>query len=73
MYADDRRLFYQCHHRHLRPIRENMKGRKKVEDEKLKEIVNTSVTETLTRSIYTSLYNFRYGCDFFYVMGVSSY
>ena len=52
-------------------IRENMKGRKKVEDEKLKEIVNTSVTETLTRSIYTSLTTFVM-VAILYVMGVSS-
>ena len=52
-------------------IRENMRGRKKVEDEKLKEIVNTSVTETLTRSIYTSLTTFVM-VAILYVMGVSS-
>ena len=52
-------------------IRENMKGRKKVEDEKLKEIVNASVTETLTRSIYTSLTTFVM-VAILYVMGVSS-
>ena len=52
-------------------IRENMRGRKKVEDEKLKEIVNTSVTETLTRRIYTSLTTFVM-VAILYVMGVSS-
>ena len=52
-------------------IRENMRGRKKVEDEKLKEIVDTSVTETLTRSIYTSLTTFVM-VAILYVMGVSS-
>ena len=52
-------------------IRENMRVRKKVEDEKLKEIVNTSVTETLTRSIYTSLTTFVM-VAILYVMGVSS-
>ena len=52
-------------------IRENMRGRKKVEDEKLKEIVNTSVTETLTRSIYTSLTTFVM-VAILYIMGVSS-
>ena len=52
-------------------IRENMKGRKKVADDKLKEIVNTSVTETLTRSIYTSLTTFVM-VAILYVMGVSS-
>ena len=39
-------------------IRENLGSSKKHSDEALKEIVNRSITQTLTRSIYTSLTTF---------------
>ena len=39
-------------------IRENLGNSKKHSDEALKEIVNRSITQTLTRSIYTSLTTF---------------
>ena len=39
-------------------IRENLSSSKKHSDEALKEIVNRSITQTLTRSIYTSLTTF---------------
>ena len=39
-------------------IRENLGNSKKHSDEELKEIVNRSITQTLTRSIYTSLTTF---------------
>ncbi|HAJ41038.1 MAG TPA: protein translocase subunit SecDF [Lachnospiraceae bacterium] len=39
-------------------IRENLGSSKKHSDEVLKEIVNRSITQTLTRSIYTSLTTF---------------
>ena len=39
-------------------IRENLSNSKKHSDEALKEIVNRSITQTLTRSIYTSLTTF---------------
>ena len=39
-------------------IRENLSATKKYSDETLKEVVNRSITQTLTRSIYTSLTTF---------------
>lgn len=39
-------------------IRENLVGIRKQDDETLKEVVNRSITQTLTRSIYTSLTTF---------------
>ncbi|MEG1504954.1 MAG: protein translocase subunit SecF, partial [Lachnospiraceae bacterium] len=50
-------------------VRENMKLQKRNED--LKEIVNKSITQTLTRSIYTSLTTFVMVAVLF-VLGVSS-
>ena len=65
MYADDRWLFYQCDHR----IREELKFKGDSGD--LKELVNRCITQTLTRSIYTSLTTFIM-VAVLYVMGVSS-
>ncbi len=48
-------------------IRENMKGSRA----KTEEIVNESITQTLTRSIYTSLTTFVM-VAVLYIMGVSS-
>ncbi|MGI6006976.1 MAG: protein translocase subunit SecD [Ruminococcus sp.] len=50
-------------------IRENMHGVKTVEE--LKELVNASITQTLTRSIYTSLTTF-ITIAVLFVMGVST-
>lgn len=50
-------------------IRENMRGKKKKEE--LKEVVNASITQTLTRSIYTSFTTFVM-VAVLYIMGVSS-
>ena len=50
-------------------IRENLHGSKKTEG--LEEIVNTSITQTLTRSIYTSFTTFVM-VAVLYIMGVSS-
>ena len=50
-------------------IRENMRGKQKREE--LKEVVNASITQTLTRSIYTSFTTFVM-VAVLYVMGVSS-
>lgn len=50
-------------------IRENMKGVKKKEE--LAEVVNRSITQTLTRSIYTSLTTFIM-VAVLYILGVSS-
>lgn len=50
-------------------IRENMDGVKTVEE--LKELVNASITQTLTRSIYTSLTTF-ITIAVLFVMGVST-
>lgn len=50
-------------------IRENMHGVKTAED--LKELVNVSVTQTLTRSIYTSLTTF-ITIAVLFIMGVST-
>lgn len=50
-------------------IRENLHGSKRIDE--LEEIVNTSVTQTLTRSIYTSLTTFIM-VAVLYIMGVSS-
>ncbi|MEG0154638.1 MAG: protein translocase subunit SecD [Lachnospiraceae bacterium] len=50
-------------------VRENMKLQKRNED--LKEIVNKSITQTLTRSIYTSLTTFVMVAVLF-ILGVSS-
>lgn len=53
-------------------IRENMHGVKTVEELKeLKELVNASITQTLTRSIYTSLTTF-ITIAVLFVMGVST-
>jgi SecD/SecF fusion protein len=50
-------------------IREQLRGRRYVDN--LEEIVNTSITQTLTRSIYTSLTTFIM-VFVLYIMGVSS-
>ena len=50
-------------------IRENMRGVKK--NEELAEVVNRSITQTLTRSIYTSLTTFIM-VAVLYILGVSS-
>ena len=50
-------------------IRENLHGSKRVDE--LEEIVNRSITQTLTRSIYTSLTTFIM-VAVLYIMGVSS-
>ena len=50
-------------------IRENMRGKKKREE--LKDLVNASITQTLTRSIYTSFTTFVM-VAVLYIMGVSS-
>lgn len=50
-------------------IRENMHGKKKKEE--LKEVVNASITQTLTRSIYTSFTTFVM-VAVLYILGVSS-
>ncbi|MDY5663762.1 MAG: protein translocase subunit SecF, partial [Blautia sp.] len=50
-------------------IRENLHGSKRIDE--LEEIVNTSITQTLTRSIYTSLTTFVM-VAVLYIMGVSS-
>jgi SecD/SecF fusion protein len=50
-------------------IRENMHGVRTVED--LKELVNASITQTLTRSIYTSLTTF-ITIAVLFIMGVST-
>lgn len=50
-------------------IRENLHGSKRIEN--LEEVVNASITQTLTRSIYTSLTTFIM-VAVLYVMGVSS-
>jgi SecD/SecF fusion protein len=50
-------------------IREQLRGRKYVEN--LEELVNSSITQTLTRSIYTSLTTFIM-VFVLYIMGVSS-
>lgn len=50
-------------------IRENLSGSKRNQD--LKEVVNASITQTLTRSIYTSLTTFIMVALLF-IMGVSS-
>lgn len=50
-------------------IRENNVGEKKPEE--LKEIVNRSITQTLTRSIYTSLTTF-FTVAMLFILGVSS-
>ena len=50
-------------------IRENLHGSKRVDE--LEEVVNKSITQTLTRSIYTSLTTFIM-VAVLYIMGVSS-
>ena len=50
-------------------IRENMRSMKKTDD--LKDVVNASITQTLTRSIYTSFTTFVM-VAVLYVMGVTS-
>lgn len=50
-------------------IRENLHGSKRIEN--LEEVVNASITQTLTRSIYTSFTTFVM-VAVLYIMGVSS-
>ena len=50
-------------------IRENMRSMKKTDD--LKDVINASITQTLTRSIYTSFTTFVM-VAVLYVMGVTS-
>ncbi|MCD7867070.1 MAG: protein translocase subunit SecD [Clostridiales bacterium] len=52
-------------------IRENLRGRRLVPEEELKDLVNSSISETLTRSILTSLTTFVMVL-ILYIMGVSS-
>ena len=50
-------------------IRENMHGSRRIDN--IEEVVNSSITQTLTRSIYTSFTNFVM-VAVLYIMGVSS-
>lgn len=53
--ADHRRLFHQQHHRRVRPYPRKHQALRTRSMDNREEIVNRSISETLTRSLFTSL------------------